>query len=319
MIRIALEPRQPPSTRVGVGARVVPGFDEWFLRCTAHDAAARPQSTVAAVGELLALLRAGDERPLAATLPLPQPAPAPLPVALPVAAPAPAAPAAPPPAPRHAAPPPPPRHGAPALQLAPAGPAPVPASPGAWAAAPSFRGDAALDGDGFPTTPAIAVPDHSSPSMARLSDAGVREGSAIPATSQTSSSWQQSAVRVGGRRRVALLASLGGAIGTLLLGLFVIIRIAFGPSDPDSDSATAGTGGPAVGTVAGSPASARPEPAASDASSQLGAPSAEVSAKETGQASAAASGDPSASTSSTSKPRVGAPRPEGKERVFEDF
>jgi len=57
MVKVALEPRKAPSTKLGAEPGALPeGFDAWFLRCTAHDAAARWQSAGEAVAELTTLL-----------------------------------------------------------------------------------------------------------------------------------------------------------------------------------------------------------------------------------------------------------------------
>ncbi|MBI4705309.1 MAG: serine/threonine protein kinase [Deltaproteobacteria bacterium] len=85
--RVALAPRDPPRRKLGESAAWLPAaFDDWFIRCIAHDAAARFQSAAEAVSELESLL---DEAGLleTATLParprparaLPAPAPGPSP------------------------------------------------------------------------------------------------------------------------------------------------------------------------------------------------------------------------------------------------
>jgi len=57
MVKVALEPRRPPSTRGDDGSGKLPeGFDGWFLRATAHNAAERFQSAGEAVVQLITLL-----------------------------------------------------------------------------------------------------------------------------------------------------------------------------------------------------------------------------------------------------------------------
>ncbi|MBI4705254.1 MAG: protein kinase [Deltaproteobacteria bacterium] len=59
MLRVALEQRKPPRERAGGRAlELPPAFDEWFVRCTAHNAADRFQSAAEAVTQLVALLDA---------------------------------------------------------------------------------------------------------------------------------------------------------------------------------------------------------------------------------------------------------------------
>jgi serine/threonine protein kinase len=57
LVKIALEPREPPSQRAGsLASRLPPGFDAWFLRCVEHDASRRfasAREAVEALGPLL--------------------------------------------------------------------------------------------------------------------------------------------------------------------------------------------------------------------------------------------------------------------------
>ncbi|MBW2523063.1 MAG: serine/threonine protein kinase [Deltaproteobacteria bacterium] len=68
MLKVALDPRDPPSAKAGDRIHTLPaGFDGWFLRCLSHDASQRFQAAGEAVEQLAQLLGVGP-RPSDATL-----------------------------------------------------------------------------------------------------------------------------------------------------------------------------------------------------------------------------------------------------------
>jgi serine/threonine protein kinase len=66
LIKVALQPRERPSARLVDDATLPEGFDDWFLVCTAHDAAARWSSAGEAVAALAAALHRPQETPAVA-------------------------------------------------------------------------------------------------------------------------------------------------------------------------------------------------------------------------------------------------------------